>query len=120
MIFVFLGMAVAHRLKVGFVPIRKKGKLPGELYRTEYSLEYGTDCVEIEKSALTPSDHVVIIDDLLATGGTMKAAQKLVGLTPANLLGCLALIEIDALKGSQGIQNFSEAEPKNFKTFPNV
>jgi len=99
-------MAVAPRLKVGFVPIRKRGKLPGDVYRTEYSLEYGTDCIELEKSSLSAKDHVVIIDDLLATGGTMKAAQELINLTPANLIGCLALIEIDALKGAVGIENF--------------
>ena len=101
-----LGMVVAPRLKIGFVPIRKRGKLPGELFRTEYALEYGTDCIELEKSALGPSDSVVIIDDLLATGGTMKAAVRLINLTPSKLLGCLALIEIDFLKGAKDIENF--------------
>ena len=99
-------MAVAHRLNVGFVPIRKKGKLPGEVYQTTYSLEYGTDCVELEKNSLNKNDKVVIVDDLLATGGTMKAAQKLIDQTPAQLIGCFALIEIDALKGNDSIQNF--------------
>ena len=99
-------MAVAHRLNVGFVPIRKKGKLPGEVYQTTYSLEYGTDCVELEKTSLDKNDKVVIVDDLLATGGTMKAAQKLIEQTSAQLIGCFALIEIDALKGNDSIQNF--------------
>ena len=85
-------MAVAHRLNVGFVPIRKKGKLPGEVYQTTYSLEYGTDCVELEKSALAATDKVLIVDDLLATGGTMKAAQRLIGQTPADLIGCFARV----------------------------
>ena len=65
-------MTVAHRLKVGFVPVRKRGKLPGATFRQEYALEYGTDCVELEEAALNENDKVVIIDDLIATGGTLK------------------------------------------------
>jgi adenine phosphoribosyltransferase len=101
-----MGMAVASRLGVGFVPIRKKGKLPGQVVRQEYTLEYGTDIVEIEKCSLTASDKVVLIDDLIATGGTMKAAVKLIGSTDSSLLGALCLIEIDFLKGKEGIDNF--------------
>jgi len=99
-------MAVAPRLKVGFVPIRKKGKLPGKVFQTSYSLEYGQDTVEIEQCSLAPGDKVVIIDDLLATGGTMKAAIKLISSSPATLIGSFALLEIDALRGSEGIENF--------------
>ena len=99
-------MAVVHRLKVGFVPIRKKGKLPGNVFKQEYTLEYGTDTVEIEEKSLTKNDSIVIIDDLLATGGTMKAAIKLVEQTEAKLLGTFALIEIDFLNGAKDLENF--------------
>ena len=102
---VCLGMAVAHRLKVGFVPIRKKGKLPGATLRQEYTLEYGTDCVELEVAAVAASDSIVIIDDLIATGGTMKAAVELVNQTGAKLIGTFCLIEIDFLDGKKGIPN---------------
>jgi len=98
-----MGMAVAHRLKVGFVPIRKKGKLPGKTFRQEYTLEYGTDCVELESASVNKNDKIVIIDDLIATGGTMKAAVKLVEQTGATLLGTFCLIEIDFLEGKKGI-----------------
>lgn len=73
-----LGSAVAYALGVGFVPIRKKGKLPGETERVEYELEYGRDEVEIHRDALCKGDRVLLIDDLLATGGTSLAAARLV------------------------------------------
>ena len=100
---VFLGMAVAHKLNVGFVPIRKKGKLPGKVLRQEYTLEYGTDIVEMEVDSVTEGDKIVIIDDLIATGGTMKAAEKLVSQTKGTLLGCFCLIEIDFFNGKKDI-----------------
>ena len=73
-----LGSAVAYNLGVGFVPVRKKGKLPGEVERYEYELEYGTDMIEIHRDALHKGEKVLLIDDLLATGGTCLAAAKLV------------------------------------------
>jgi adenine phosphoribosyltransferase len=73
-----LGSAIAYRLGVGFVPIRKKGKLPGETVACEYELEYGKDVVEIHKDALKKGDNVLLVDDLLATGGTCLAAARLV------------------------------------------
>ena len=76
--FVF-GAIVAERLGAGFVPARKKGKLPGEKISETYNLEYGFDCIEIHKGAITPDDVVLIHDDLLATGGTLAAAYRLVG-----------------------------------------
>ena len=73
-----LGSAVAYNLGVGFVPVRKKGKLPGDVERYEYELEYGTDMVEIHRDALKKGEEILLIDDLLATGGTCLAAAKLV------------------------------------------
>lgn len=73
-----LGGAVAHRLGVGFIPVRKKGKLPWATIGQEYELEYGTDHVEIHKDAIRPGDTVLLVDDLVATGGTAEAAVKLI------------------------------------------
>jgi len=94
-----LGAAVAERLKAGFVPIRKPGKLPSATVRESYSLEYGTDSLEIHTDALTKGQRTLIVDDVLATGGTAAAAVKLVTGLGASLEGLSFLIELGFLNG---------------------
>jgi adenine phosphoribosyltransferase len=94
-----LGSALAYKLGSGFVPIRKKGKLPGLVERHEYDLEYGTDTVEVHTDAVEPGSRVVLIDDLLATGGTAAASCKLLGKLKAELVSILFLVELDFLHG---------------------
>lgn len=98
--FIF-GVPVARRLGVGFVPIRKPGKLPYDVRREEYTLEYGTDLLEIHTDALVPGDRVLIIDDVLATGGTAAAAVRLIRRFDADVTGVAVLIELTFLKGRQ-------------------
>lgn len=98
--FIF-GMPMAYKMNAGFVPIRKPKKLPAETYSQEYDLEYGTDKIEIHKDALPEGANVLIVDDLLATGGTAEAARKLVKKTGANLVGIAFLIELEDLKGRE-------------------
>lgn len=94
-----LGAPLAYRLGSGFVPIRKMSKLPGLVERHEYDLEYGTDCIEIHKDAIEPGSTVVLIDDLLATGGTAKASASLIQRLDAELVGILFMIELLDLNG---------------------
>lgn len=96
--FIF-GMPMAYKLNAGFVPIRKPNKLPAETLSQEYSLEYGTDKIEIHTDAIKEGDNVLIVDDLLATGGTAEAACKLIKKTGGNLVGIAFLIELEDLKG---------------------
>ena len=96
--FIF-GSCVARLLDAGFIPIRKPGKLPWTKRRNEYVLEYGTDALEIHDDALTPSDRVLIIDDVLATGGTAAAASALVRGFGATLVGIAMVIELTFLDG---------------------
>ena len=96
--FIF-GAAVARQLAAGFVPIRKPGKLPHKTVSKEYSLEYGTDAVEIHADAIPPGSKVLMIDDLLATGGTMAAACELVAALGARIVGVAFLIELCFLNG---------------------
>ncbi len=96
--FIF-GTAVAHHLKKGFVPIRKPGKLPWKTASESYQLEYGSDRIEIHVDALRPSQGALVIDDLLATGGTMEAALKLVRRIGARPVGCAFVIELGFLGG---------------------
>lgn len=98
--FIF-GMPMAYKLGAGFVPIRKPNKLPAETYSQEYELEYGTDKIEVHKDAFHQGSNVLIVDDLLATGGTAEAACKLVKKTGANLVGMAFLIELEALNGRE-------------------
>jgi adenine phosphoribosyltransferase len=94
-----LGAAVANELGAGFVPIRKPGKLPSKCHREDYALEYGTDGLEIHEDAVQKGQRVLIVDDVLATGGTAKAAAGLVRLIGGDLLGMSFLIELNFLKG---------------------
>ena len=94
-----LGAAVAERLNAGFVPIRKPGKLPSATVRESYALEYGTDALEIHTDALTRGQRTLIVDDVLATGGTAAAAVKLVTGLGASLEGLSFLIELGFLNG---------------------
>ncbi len=96
--FIF-GMPVAHQLNAGFIPVRKPGKLPAATHGAEYALEYGSDRIEIHQDALPQGSRVVIIDDLLATGGTAAAAAQLIDQTEAELAGFAFLIELLALEG---------------------
>jgi adenine phosphoribosyltransferase len=94
-----LGAPIALALDAGLVPIRKPGKLPGERGRVEYALEYGTDALEMHRDAVTARDRVLIVDDVLATGGTAEAAAKLARASGAAVVGFTFLIELDFLKG---------------------
>lgn len=94
-----LGAAVASALNAGFIPIRKPGKLPARTEREDYALEYGTDGLEIHQDALKPGQRVLIVDDVLATGGTARAASTLVRRIGGALVGLSFLIELDFLKG---------------------
>lgn len=99
-----LGMPMAYKLNSGFVPIRKPKKLPAETYSQSYDLEYGTDTIEVHKDAFGAGDNVLIVDDLLATGGTADAACKLVKKTGANLVGIAFLIELSELNGREKLK----------------
>lgn len=94
-----LGSAVALELGAGFVPIRKPGKLPADTVRETYALEYGTDCLEMHKDALASARRVLIVDDVLATGGTARAAGNLVQQVGGNLHGFAFLLELTFLPG---------------------
>ena len=96
-----LGAPIALALGAGLVPIRKPGKLPGERGRVEYTLEYGTDALEMHRDAIGARDRVLVVDDVIATGGTAQAAGKLVRAHGAQPVGFTFLIELDFLKGRQ-------------------
>ncbi|NBN89502.1 MAG: adenine phosphoribosyltransferase [Actinobacteria bacterium] len=98
---------VAFHLNAGFIPVRKAGKLPWAVVREEYSLEYGTDQLEIHRDALKPGESVVIVDDVLATGGTAKAAVRLVEGLGATVAGLVFLVELPALGGRQTLSGHS-------------
>ena len=99
-----LGGAVAHQLSIGFVPVRKKGKLPWKTLGEDYALEYGTDRVEIHEDAVKKGENVIIVDDLIATGGTAIAAMKLLERAGANVVGCSFVIDLPDLGGADKIR----------------
>lgn len=101
-----LATPLAYVMNTGFVPVRKPGKLPGETIRYEYSLEYGMDSLEIHKDAIKPGQKVLIIDDLLATGGTMFAAAKLVEKLGGDVVGLGFLIELEDLNGREKLSDY--------------
>ena len=103
--FVF-GAALALRLNAGFVPVRKKGKLPASVISEEYVLEYGTDVVEIHKDAVQKGEKILLHDDLLATGGTMNAAAKLITKLGGDIVGISFLIELSSLQGRKKLEPY--------------
>jgi adenine phosphoribosyltransferase len=99
-----LGGAVAHQLSTGFVPIRKKGKLPGKTIEQSYSLEYGEAVVEVHDDAFAPGQKVLLVDDLLATGGTAEAGIKLIERLGAEVVGCAFVIDLPDLGGRKRLE----------------
>ena len=104
--FIF-GVAVAQNLSAGFVPIRKPGKLPCESIAEEYELEYGTDSLEIHSDAVKRGDNVLVVDDVLATGGPMAACCKMVERLGAKVAGVAVVIELGFLKGREKLERYS-------------
>ena len=103
--FIF-GMPVAYNMGKGFVPVRKAGKLPAEVVSKEYALEYGTATIEMHKDAIQPGQKVVIVDDLMATGGTAKAIVEMVEEMGAEVAAMLFLIELDFLEGRKVLPGY--------------
>jgi len=101
-----LGAMLAERLNVGFVPIRKPGKLPSKTAKEVYELEYGTDAVEIHLDAISKGDRVLLHDDLLATGGTARAAANLIEKLGGNVVQISFIIELGFLKGREKLKNY--------------
>jgi adenine phosphoribosyltransferase len=99
-----LGGAIAHQLAAGFVPIRKKGKLPHETVRVAYSLEYGLDEIEIHRDAVARGERIILVDDLIATGGTAEAAVKLLRSLGAHILAACFVIDLPQLGGSRRLE----------------
>ncbi|MGJ8589135.1 MAG: adenine phosphoribosyltransferase [Yoonia sp.] len=99
-----LGGAIAHQLSVGFVPIRKKGKLPGKTIEQDYTLEYGKATMEVHDDALQPGEKVLLVDDLLATGGTAEAGIKLIERMGAEVIGCAFIIDLPDLGGRKKLE----------------
>jgi adenine phosphoribosyltransferase len=99
-----LGGAVAHQLAAGFVPVRKRGKLPHETVRIAYSLEYGIDEMEIHKDAVAPGERVILVDDLIATGGTAAAAVSLLRSIGAEVIAACFVIDLPDLGGARKIE----------------
>ena len=99
-----VGAPLAYMLGVGFIPVRKKGKLPGPTESEDYALEYGTDTVEIHTDAISPGDHVVLVDDLIATGGTADAALRLIRKLGGKVLECAFIIDLPDLGGRKRLE----------------
>ena len=99
-----LGGAVAHQLSVGFTPIRKKGKLPWKTLAQDYKLEYGDAVVEIHEDAIQPGEQVLLVDDLLATGGTAEAGVKLVERLGGEVMGCVFVVDLPDLGGRRRLE----------------
>ena len=102
-----IGAPVAYALGAGFVPVRKPGKLPAETLKHEYNLEYGKDSLEIHKDAITPGQKVLIVDDLLATGGTVQATVAMVEALGGIVVGLVFLIELSYLDGRRNLTNYN-------------
>ncbi|CDP09925.1 unnamed protein product [Coffea canephora] len=96
--FIF-GPPIALAIGAKFVPLRKRKKLPGKVYREEYDLEYGSDCIEMHVGAVDPGERALVVDDLIATGGTLRAAMNLLERAEAEVVECACVIEIPDLKG---------------------
>jgi adenine phosphoribosyltransferase len=99
-----VGAALASELRVGFVPIRKAGKLPAENFGQDYQLEYGTDRLEVHRDAVTRGERVLLVDDLIATGGTAEAALKLIAMGGGEIVGCAFVIDLPDLGGRERLE----------------
>lgn len=99
-----LGGAIAHQLSVGFVPIRKKGKLPGTTISQDYKLEYGEAIVEVHDDAIQPGETILLVDDLLATGGTAEAGIKLIERLGGKIISCAFIIDLPELGGRKKLE----------------
>jgi adenine phosphoribosyltransferase len=102
-----VGAPIAYALRAGFVPVRKPGKLPAETLKHEYNLEYGKDSLEIHKDAIAPGQKVLIVDDLLATGGTVQATIAMVEALGGIVIGLVFLIELSYLNGRKNLTNYN-------------
>ena len=96
-----IGGAIAYQLGIGFVPIRKKGKLPWDVISQDYQLEYGTDTIEIHTDSIKPDETILLVDDLLATGGTVCAAIELVQKSQGKVIGCSFIVDLPDLGGQK-------------------
>ena len=101
-----VGAPLAERLGIGFIPLRKVGKLPGDKISESYDLEYGTATLEIHKDAVTKGERILIVDDLIATGGTALAAAKLVEVLRGKVVGFAFVVELSALKGRDALKGY--------------
>ena len=101
-----IGAALAQRMGVGFIPIRKKGKLPGDVVSASYELEYGTATIEMQTGCLKPGNNVLVVDDVLATGGTAVASCELVEKVGGTVVGFDALVELEFLRGRQRLDRW--------------
>lgn len=99
-----IGGAIAHQLSIGFIPIRKKGKLPFKTIQQSYDLEYGQDVVEIHEDAVKPGENVLVVDDLIATGGTCEAGIKLLERAGAQVIGTSFIVDLPELGGRKRIE----------------
>lgn len=106
--FIF-GSTLGLSLKTPFSLVRKPGKLPREVYKQSYQLEYGEDSLEVHKDSFSKGDRVLIIDDLLATGGTVRATESLIESTGADVAGCLCVMELSFLKGKESLKHKFES-----------
>ena len=99
-----LGGAIAHQLSVGFIPVRKKGKLPGETLEENYVLEYGEATMEVHVDAIQPGEQILIVDDLIATGGTCEAGIKLIRKMQGEIVGCAFVVDLPELGGRKRVE----------------
>ena len=102
-----LGGAIAHQLGTGFVPVRKKGKLPGTTISQDYKLEYGEAIVEIHDDAIEAGERILVVDDLLATGGTAEAGMKLIERLGGDIIGCSFIVDLPELGGRKKLQSMN-------------
>jgi len=107
-----LGAPVAQTLGVGFVPVRKKGKLPGDVVAASYDLEYGSATIEVTADAFSPGDRVLVVDDVLATGGTAAATVQLIRRCGAEVVGLVVLLELGFLSGREALAAVDAPEPQ--------
>jgi adenine phosphoribosyltransferase len=100
-----VGAALAYRLRAGFVPIRKGGKLPAENFGQDYELEYGVDRLELHRDGIQRGERVLLVDDLIATGGTAEAALKLIGFAGGSVVGCAFIVDLPDLGGRARLES---------------